>query len=268
MNDTTESPVLAATNTTEIQPVSPGRSAFPGAPVRPSASVAAIAASTDKAPAPSSDLDRGVVIASLNDQPMATQGAGDLREATVEDIRSGNVGSERERDEKDIDILFQMLSRPETPELSFAAPPEGEVLTQPAIDQCAEAMISRIEMAEETSWETPDESLLADAGIPEPPVPSLFSDAIQSEIQLIAHLYSAPVAYVLASFLAAAVACLGNRMWFAAGAAWREVCVVWSILRDPARAACRAPMPNICCSSSVRRLSNGSRGEGRPLMKT
>jgi hypothetical protein len=235
MNDTTEPPVLAATNTTEIQPASSGRPAFSGAPVRPSASVAAIAALMAKAPIPSSAPDKGEVMASpsIDDQPMSTQGAGDLRETTVKDIRFGNVGSERERDEKPAEIVTLMPGRPEVPERSAGAPSEEAVSTPPTIDQRAEAMAVRAETAEEPSWESPDESLLADVGIPEPPFPSLFSDVIQNEIQAIARLRNAPAAYVLASLLAVMAACLGHKMWFAAGVAWREVCVVWSILVGP-----------------------------------
>jgi hypothetical protein len=233
MNDTTEPPVLAATNTTEIQPVSSGRSAFPGAPARPSASVAAIAASTAKAPAPSSDPDRGVVIASLNDQPMATQGAGDLREATVEDIRSGNIGSERERDEKDINILSRMPDHSEVPEPSAAVPPGEAGSMLPTIDQRTEAVATRVEAAEEPSWESPDESLLADIGIPEPTVPMLFSDGLHGEIRDVAQSLNAPIAFLFAGLLAVLAAILGNKARFWAGPAWREVSVLWLMLVGP-----------------------------------
>lgn len=235
MNNKTEPPVLAAPNTTEIQPVSSGRSAFPGAPVRPSASVAAITASMAKAPAPLSDPDRGVVIAShsIDDQPMSTQGAGDLRETTVDVIRSGNVGSERERNEKDIDILSRMPDRSEVPEPSAAVPPGEAGSTLPTIDQRAEAVATRVETAEEPSWESPDESLLADIGIPEPSVPMLFSDGLHGEIRAVAQSLSAPVAFVFAGLLAVLAASLGNKARFWAGAAWREVSVLWLMLVGP-----------------------------------
>jgi hypothetical protein len=237
MNDTTEPPVLAATNTTEIQPVSLGRSAFPGAPVRPLVSVAAIAASTERASTLSSDPDKEMMTASptpsIDGQPVPAEGTGDPSATAIEANRLSDASSACEWDEKDINILPRMLSRSEAPESLGAISPGAAVLPLPAIGQFAEGTVARIETAKAPSWESPDGSLLADVDIPEPPVPSLFSHAIQSEFQSIAHSYSAPVAYVLASFLAAVAACLGNRMCFAAGPLWHEVCVVWSILVGP-----------------------------------
>jgi len=222
----TEPPVSVAPNTTLNQPAASGRQTLPGAPVRPSASVAAITASM--AMAPSRAPEREVVIASPSGsaQSASMQEAGDPSETNVEVIRS-SAGSVCERDEKPAEIVALMRGRPEVPEPSAAVPSEEAVSTPPTIDQRAEAT------AEEPSWESPDESLLSDIGIPEPPDPTLFSDGLHGEIRAVAQSLSAPAAFVFAGFLAVLAASLGNKARFWAGAAWREVSVLWLMLVGP-----------------------------------
>jgi len=234
MNETTKPPVLVAPNTTETRPASPSRPAIPGAPVRPSASVAAIAAATARETTPSAP-DREMVTTSpaINDETASTEKPGDQKVITAEISRFPDTGSDCEQDEKTANILPLTLGWPEVPEASTAVPPEAAAPTLAPISRYLEATVARIETPHEPSWESPDESLLADTGIPELSVPMLFNDRLHREICAIAQLFSAPVAFVLAGFLAVAAACLGHKVRFMAGPAWREVSVLWLMLVGP-----------------------------------